>query len=147
MAPHSHYHQSFTALIAIALCLCLAPATAGADDDGAGEKGWVCDESKNDCRQNLEASIFLGSAIDTFAASDLKLYLNPEASGDTNAFERFAGALVFGYRLIGYPETRQEIDARLSSSRFSSRLAKATFERGAEKRGRGGDERPPGRGG
>src|SRR2546426_10399985 len=39
-----------------------------------------CDEK--DCRGNFEAAVFTGVAIDTFAAKDLKSYINPDDSSE-----------------------------------------------------------------
>lgn len=53
-----------------------------------------------DEREGFGATFFIGSAIDNFAANDLKSYLNPDASGDPGVFERAIGGVQFSYRLF-----------------------------------------------
>jgi len=50
-------------------------------------------------RAAFEATAFLGLGIDSFAASDLRRYLNPNDSGGIE--ERFVGGIDFEYRLLG----------------------------------------------
>ncbi len=45
------------------------------------------------CRANFLATLFLGSAIDKSAASNLQANLNPDTSGDVDSFERLIGGL------------------------------------------------------
>jgi len=54
-----------------------------------------------DERQDMEASAYVGIAIDTFAASELKNYLNPGVSGELT--ERAVAGFNFDYRLLGDP--------------------------------------------
>ncbi len=73
---------------------------AGGDD----EKGCTV----ADCRPDLPATLFIGSVIDNFAASELQEYLNPDASGEVDTFERLIGGIDFGYRLHGDPANPDE---------------------------------------
>jgi hypothetical protein len=77
-----------------------SPATdppAPADDD--------CHETaKPDCRSAFTASAYLGLAIDTFAGSQTRQYLNPNASSGTQ--ERAIGGFDFGFRLSGPPNDK-----------------------------------------
>jgi hypothetical protein len=57
--------------------------------------------SAHDDRGTFEASFYLGYGIDSFAAADLRTYLNPEASGKVE--ERLVGGFDFSYRLYGDP--------------------------------------------
>lgn len=50
-------------------------------------------------RDTLRASAFFGLGIDSFAAKDLRLYLNPNDSGSVE--ERFVAGIDFEYRLFG----------------------------------------------
>jgi len=50
-------------------------------------------------RDTFRASAFLGLGIDSFAAKDLRLYLNPNDSGGVE--ERFVAGIDFEYRLLG----------------------------------------------
>lgn len=72
------------------------------------KKNSKADCDLDDCRTNAQAHIFIGSAIDSFAARELNNYLNPEASGDTSDFERLVGGVLFGYRLKGDPTKAKE---------------------------------------
>ncbi len=81
-----------TALTALASAA--GPLQASSEDD--------------DQRENFEADLFLGSAIDSFAAGELNLYLNPDASGKTDLFERLVGGIEFGYRLFGDPKATEK---------------------------------------
>jgi hypothetical protein len=52
---------------------------------------------QDDCRQNFEASFFLGLGVDTFAGGEVRRYLNPDdAAGPA---ERGVGGFNFAYRL------------------------------------------------
>ena len=55
----------------------------------------------HDERENLEASAYLGISIDSFAASDLNQYINPDVS--TKLKERAVAGFDFGYRMVGDP--------------------------------------------
>jgi len=63
---------------------------------------------KVDCRPDFPVNIFIGSAIDSFAAGDLQKYLNPDASGEVNTFERLIGGIDFAYRLSGDPTKKEK---------------------------------------
>jgi hypothetical protein len=54
-----------------------------------------------DERADFEASAFAGLSIDSFAASDLNRYVNPEVSGKLK--ERAVAGIDFAYRLYGDP--------------------------------------------
>jgi hypothetical protein len=55
-----------------------------------------------DCREDITVSLFTGSSIDSFAASDLKKYLNPQASG--NVQEQLVAGFDFSLRVVGSKE-------------------------------------------
>lgn len=56
-----------------------------------------------DERPAFDATLFIGSAIDNFAAGELQRYLNPDASSEVRTFERATGGIQFSYRLpIGH---------------------------------------------
>lgn len=55
-----------------------------------------------DCRGNLEASVFTGLAIDTFAAQELQHYINPDDSSGIQ--QRAMGGFLIQYRLTGDPD-------------------------------------------
>jgi hypothetical protein len=57
----------------------------------------------HDERENLEASAYIGISIDSFAASELNQYINPDVS--TKLKERAVAGFDFGYRLLGDPAT------------------------------------------
>lgn len=61
------------------------------DDSRAGEP-W------RDSRGTFEPGLYIGDSIDTFAASDLKRYLNPESASGVQ--HRFVGGFDFAYRLV-----------------------------------------------
>jgi hypothetical protein len=61
--------------------------------------------SPPDQRDTFEASAYIGYAIDSFAASDLRKYLNPQDSGGVT--ERIVGGFDFAYRLYGDPMKRK----------------------------------------
>lgn len=66
--------------------------------------GWGGEGEAQPDRVPVEDSSFhvtgyFGTAVDSFAAQDLKKYLNPEASGDTSAFERAIFGLDFRFDL------------------------------------------------
>ncbi len=52
-----------------------------------------------DSRSNFESLFYLGLGVDSFAAQELRLYLNPEASGQKQ--ERGVGGFDFAYRVWG----------------------------------------------
>lgn len=80
------------------LLFAVISAPAGADNAGTGANGPA--ETSSDERDDFGATFFIGSAIDNFAANDLKRYLNPDASGDPGVFERAIGGVQFSYRLF-----------------------------------------------
>jgi hypothetical protein len=53
-------------------------------------------------RATFDASAFLGLGIDSFAATDLRRYLNPNDSGGVE--ERLVGGIDFEYRVLGNKE-------------------------------------------
>jgi hypothetical protein len=59
----------------------------------------LCWAQEVDERDILDASVYLGYGIDSFAASDLARYLNPDDSGDIK--ERWVAGFDFAYRLYG----------------------------------------------
>lgn len=82
----------------VALTLLIASAPTRADEGEMGAIGLA--EISSDERDDFGATFFIGSAIDNFAANDLKRYLNPDASGDPGVFERAIGGVQFSYRLF-----------------------------------------------
>jgi hypothetical protein len=71
---------------------CTPPAKA--DEPAPPNK---CDE-----REDFEIMGYFGMAIDTFAAEDLKKYLNPEESGELR--QRGGGGFNFSYRMTSVPK-------------------------------------------
>ncbi|MEK6407825.1 MAG: hypothetical protein AABN34_12750 [Acidobacteriota bacterium] len=65
------------------------------------------DARSDDERDTFEASAYIGYAVDTFAAGDLRRYLNPNDSGGVT--ERFVGGFDFGYRLIGHNNSKTQL--------------------------------------
>lgn len=65
------------------------------------------DGSKNDEREDFEATFYTGASIDSFAAQDLNNYLNPGDSS-TKKLGYIAG-IDFQYRLIGSPKGSQQL--------------------------------------
>jgi len=63
------------------------------------------DTSVADERGGFEASAYVGYAIDTFAAGELRRYINPNDSGGVS--ERWVGGFDFAYRLFGNPTEQQ----------------------------------------
>jgi hypothetical protein len=57
-----------------------------------------------DCREDFEASFYLGFAIDTFAASETREYANPDDAGGVS--ERGIGGFDFAYRLGQFGNSR-----------------------------------------
>ena len=55
--------------------------------------------ARNDVRENLITSAYLGTAVDNFAGSEVRTYLNPEAAGPTE--HRLIFGFDFEYRLVG----------------------------------------------
>lgn len=53
--------------------------------------------TRDDCRENFEASFYLGFGIDTFAANEFRQYANPNDAGGVS--ERGVGGIDFAYRL------------------------------------------------
>jgi hypothetical protein len=64
-------------------------------------------DGRFDCREDFEAALYLGVGVDTFAASELSGYLNPQAA--TSSKERGVGGFNFGYRLVGSPATAAKL--------------------------------------
>ncbi len=56
----------------------------------------------DDARANLVATGFFGVSLDSFAASDLNKYINPDQNSKIK--ERGVGGITFGYRLVGDPK-------------------------------------------
>ncbi|MFN7942450.1 MAG: hypothetical protein U0X73_12700 [Thermoanaerobaculia bacterium] len=75
--------------------LCLAVALLATFSSSAR----AVDTDPSDTRPAQGASVFVGSAIDNFAAGELRSYLNPDASSDVRTFERLIGGLQFSWRL------------------------------------------------
>ena len=76
----------------------------------ASTYGQTCgaETAGNDGRCTMEATAYIGLAIDTFAAGATRRYLNPGAAGGKE--ERAAGGLDFAYRLRGwrYPKDHKK---------------------------------------
>ncbi len=60
-----------------------------------------CAAETYDARNDFEVSFYFGLAIDTFAASEKRLYLNPDSASGKQ--ERAVGGIDFEYRLYGKP--------------------------------------------
>jgi hypothetical protein len=60
-----------------------------------------------DEREDMEATAYVGLAIDTFGSDELNQYLNPEANGVLH--ERSIFGFDFSYRLFGQPESARQI--------------------------------------
>jgi hypothetical protein len=97
-----HYTHMKAALLT--LLVLLAPAAFA-------QKCSEVQDTNADTRCNFEASAYLGLAIDTFAAGDIKKTLNPDDSGGIT--ERAIGGIDFAYRLAGKPRE----SAALSSNK------------------------------
>lgn len=67
---------------------CWEPARAS---QAAGRRG--------DCRGSFVAGFYIGGAVDTFAGSETRRYLNPEDTGDSTLRE--VAGFDFAYRLFG----------------------------------------------
>ena len=64
-----------------------------------------------DNRETFEASAYAGIGVDSFAADDLKKYLNPNDS--SNIQERFIAGFDFAYRVSGDPKiTNKQLDRK-----------------------------------
>ena len=84
------------------ICFCMMPIATEAqtparskpkcNDIHPGEAHYEAD-----CREDVDVSVFTGFALDTFAAADLKKYLNPQASGDVQ--EQLIAGFDFAWRL------------------------------------------------
>ena len=61
-----------------------------------------CPEALVDCRETIQATFFLGIAVDTFAGAETVEVLNPDATGGLQ--ERGIGGFDFTYRLAGDPK-------------------------------------------
>lgn len=73
---------------------------------GGAESAWSaaevedeCPRTASDCRGIFEGTFYTALSIDTFAAGELRRYLNPEESNDSR--QRFVAGINFGYRLVG----------------------------------------------
>lgn len=82
-------------LIGVAVLALLAPAVARAQTGGAT----AAPATQSDDRDDVEVSLFTGFSLDSFAATDLKKYLNPESSG--NVQEQLVAGFDFSLRLLG----------------------------------------------
>ena len=65
-------------------------------------------EDKYDCRDNIEVSAYVGIAVDTFAAAEERMYLNPETADTIE--ERAIGGFDFAYRLYDSHSTRRKTE-------------------------------------
>jgi len=71
--------------------VCAAAASAASSDSNRVPDG----------REDFEASAFIGVSIDSFAASELNQYINPDVS--TKLKQRAVAGFDFAYRLLGDP--------------------------------------------
>lgn len=94
---------------ALVLAFMLVSAVTMVAEDSTVEPCKEQPESCDDERENMDIHAFVGSAIDNFAADDVTRYLNPDASGDVQTFERLVAGIDFSYRLVG----KQEKDRQL----------------------------------
>lgn len=96
-------------LLLLPLLLLVEPESVLAQGDGLGGP---------DDREVFWASAFAGISVDTFAGSDTKSYINPDASGDIQ--ERGIFGFDFGYRLfdtVGTAENGSLTGAPFDASR------------------------------
>ena len=75
----------------------LMPPTAGAQDPENTDDP-VSEDLRPDDREDFWAGAYAGISVDTFAGSEFKEYVNPDASGDVQ--ERGIFGFDFGYRLF-----------------------------------------------
>ena len=65
---------------------------------------------EQDCRENFEAAVFTGVAVDSFAAKELKKYINPDDSSEVR--QRGFGGFQIQYRLFGEPGQMKPPDSK-----------------------------------
>ena len=75
----------------------VAGSTSASIGDGSANDNGV--EKRNDNRENLLVSAYLGNAVDNFAGSEFLTYLNPEGAGPTE--RRLIFGFDFEFRLTG----------------------------------------------
>jgi hypothetical protein len=95
-------------LLFLVLFACTAGVTFGSDPSAATRidscDGCLKQNCADECgkvhddRDLKQATIFLGSAIDNFAAQELRSYLNPEDSSKSSSLERLIGGIQFAWR-------------------------------------------------
>lgn len=64
-----------------------------------------CPRDQVDCRETLEASFYVGAAVDNFAGGEVRKFLNPQESGGVES--RGVQGFDFAYRLFGTPKTAE----------------------------------------
>ncbi len=78
----------------------VAPAPSNPPQTETNKKD--CEETEADCRDDFEASAYVGAAIDTFASEQTRRYLNP-ADTAAGTKERAVVGFDFAYRLLDKP--------------------------------------------
>src|SRR5262245_458811 len=64
-------------------------------------------EDAADVREDFEISVFMGSSIDTFAAQELRKYLNPKDAKGAN--EQLIAGFDFSYRMFGTKKSQRQV--------------------------------------
>jgi hypothetical protein len=80
----------------VAAAVLLLPGSVSAQDPPAAK---ACQTPTDDDRCDVEVTMFTGFSLDSFAAKDLKKYLNPDAAGDVQ--EQLVAGFNFSVRLAG----------------------------------------------
>jgi hypothetical protein len=91
-------------LLAIFCASTGAMAQSGTTQAAASQN---CPPRQNDCRDDFQVGIFTGLSLDSFAARELKLYLNPDESG--NVREHLNAGFDFAYRLAGTSTSNAQV--------------------------------------
>lgn len=98
--PSTRRQPLWSMLGCVAWLLVTVLSTAVAADEPLGGRA---SDSGTDERPRFEAHAYVGYAIDSFAGTATKTYLNPEASGDLA--ERWVAGFDFAYCLNGDPDS------------------------------------------
>ena len=104
--PVRHFlpmHRGWFAAFAVLVILCAGRSAAAQIPAATGAASK--DGGKDD--KDFEVSVFTGFSIDSFAAQELRRYLNKEASGGVS--EQLITGLDFAYRLVGDKDATRQI--------------------------------------
>lgn len=99
----THSYPLHRATAALCAALVVSSMASLSEAQPAAVPSSVSQEMAVDDRGSFEANAHIGLAVDTFAAGEVRRYLNPNESSGPQ--ERMVGGFDFAYRLVGSPTT------------------------------------------